>query len=191
MHNGVTINDVLPRAATAAAHCHQRRRRQPPAGRSCPGLKPDAVTGGHSQRSTLTVSRRRGAQNVVGELPEDLLVHVLGVGRRFRCPLYELELLRLALSRGTQEKDIAEVLFIKTLGKVDEVGSPTTITPALANGRKTCRAMSEPSRSFVEANGSLHSNKHPGDIWEMTELILASSSSNFPPVIERSSSRLK
>ena len=51
--------------------------------------------------------------------------------------------------------------------------------------------MWEPSRSFVEANGSLHNNRHPGDMWEMMVLILASSSASLPPAIERSSSRLK
>ena len=51
--------------------------------------------------------------------------------------------------------------------------------------------MSEPSRSLVEAKGSLHSSRHPGEIREMATLIRASSSSNLPPVMARSSSRLK
>ena len=53
------------------------------------------------------------------------------------------------------------------------------------------RAISEPSRSFVEANDSLHSSRPPAGIWPAVVLIRSSSSSSFPFSIVASSSRLK
>ena len=63
--------------------------------------------------------------------------------------------------------------------------------PASVSARMTWRAISEPSRSLVEANDSLHSSRPPAVIWPAMALILASSSSSFPFSIVASSSRLK
>ena len=54
----------------------------------------------------------------------------------------------------------------------------------------TCRAISEPSRSLVEANDSLHSRIEWGAIWPAMWLMRLSSSSSLPLSIVASSSRL-
>ena len=63
--------------------------------------------------------------------------------------------------------------------------------PASVSARMICRAISEPSRSLVEANDSLHSSRPPAEIWPAIALIRSSSSSSFPFSIVASSSRLK
>jgi len=52
--------------------------------------------------------------------------------------------------------------------------------PISRRARTICRAITEPSRSFVEANDSLSRRMLVGRIWPMIALILLSSSSSFP-----------
>ena len=64
---------------------------------------------------------------------------------------------------------------VEAVGEVEHVGDEETLTPRSSSARTTWRAISDPSRSLVEANDSLHSSSaarrdlvgdlaHPGEL---------------------------